>query len=79
MYFNEEFSEQDKINKGMLNPNKRTYWEKFKEFTEELLDAILIEDTIFEMIRSKVTREIMEKMDQDILFLLNKVKNRIEG
>ena len=78
MYFDEEFLEWDKINKGMLDLNKRTYQEKFKEFTEELLGIILIKDIIFEMIRGEVIREIIEKVDEEILFLLNKVKYRIE-
>ena len=78
MYFDKEFSGWDKINKRMLDLNKRTHQKKFKEFTNELLDTIPIEDTIFEITRGDMIRETMEKVDQDTSFLLNKVKNRIE-
>ena len=68
----------DKINKVILDLNKQTQREKFKEFIEELLDTIPIENIIFEMTRGRVTKELLEQVDQDISFIFNKVKNKIE-
>ena len=47
-YFDKEFLGWNKINKEMINPNKRTHREKFKEYTKVLLDTISIEDSLFE-------------------------------
>ena len=38
-YFLEEFSEWDKIERGVMDPNKRTHREKFNELMNEALDS----------------------------------------
>ena len=78
-YFGEEFSGQDKINKRMIDTNKRTQREKFKEYTKELLDTIPIEDSLFEQLSENVTKEALKRIDQDIIFLLDKVWKKIKG
>ena len=47
-YFNRKLSEQDEINKSILDPSRKSYRKKFKEYIEEQLDFILIEETIYE-------------------------------
>ena len=47
LYFDKELVDWDKINKSMIDPNKRINWERFHEITEELLDSIPIEELVF--------------------------------
>ena len=47
----------------MIDPNKRTHQEKFQEYAEELLDSILIEDSLFELLRGDASREALERID----------------
>ena len=44
----------------MIDPNKQTHREKFKEYVEELLDTIPIKDTLFELRRVGVIKEALE-------------------
>ena len=62
-YFKEELSGWDKINKVMIDPNKRSQREKFQQYIEELLDVIPIEDTIFEILSRDKSRELLERID----------------
>ena len=41
--FKEEFSEWEKLERGVMDPNKRTHRENFNEHMGELLDSFPIE------------------------------------
>ena len=56
-YFLEEFSEWDKIERGVMDPSKRTHREKFNEHMNEVLDSFPIESMIAEMSENKVTEK----------------------
>ena len=47
-YFNDQISELDNINKTLLDLNRILYREKFKEYVEEQLNTILIEEALKE-------------------------------
>ena len=38
-YFQEEFSIQDRTERGVLDPSKRVHREKFNEHIDEMLDS----------------------------------------
>ena len=78
-YFEEEFSNGDKINKYIIDPNRRSYYEKFEEMAEQLFDSISIENTIYEMMHSKLSREVMEQVDKDFTYILQMIIKKIEG
>ena len=78
IYFREKFSRQDKINKRVLDSNKYTCREKYKEYTEEILDITLIETLIDQLCISFSIKEVLESTDNYILYLINKERKRIE-
>ena len=59
-YFQEEFSKWDTINKCVINPNRRSYREKFKQFADEMLDMILLKRTIDEIEQITPSKECLE-------------------
>ena len=77
-HFQEEFSVFNKIERRVLNPNKRTYIEKFNEHIE-ILDSFSLELTVQKLNISTVAKKELEQLDQDISFVLNKVRKKIEG
>ena len=42
----------------MIDPNKRTHREKFQEYVEELLDAIPIENSLFELLENRLLKNL---------------------
>ena len=74
-----EFSGWNKINKRILDLNKRIHRKKHKKYIEELLDTIPIEDAIFKLNHNRVIKEALQIIDRDITYLMNKVRQRIEG
>ena len=73
-YFQEDFSGWDKIKRRVLDPRKRTPREKFDENVDEILDSFPLESTIQKLNVSTVTKKELKKLDQDITFVLNKVR-----
>ena len=63
LYFDEELADWDKINKSMIDPNKRINWERFHEIAEELLDSIPIEELVFRVTQRQVMKEELECID----------------
>ena len=56
-YFKEEFSKWDKIERGVMDPNKRNHREKFNEYMNEMLDSFPIELMMANMSESTVTEK----------------------
>ena len=78
-YFQGEFSGWDTLERGVLDPNKRTHREKFNEHMDEILDSFPLELPVQKLNISTVTKKELEQLDQDISFVLNKVRKKIEG
>ena len=62
-----------------MDPRKRTHREKFNEHMNEVLDSFPIESMIAEMSETTVTEKELEQLDQDISYVLQKVRKKIEG
>ena len=77
-YFQEEFSRWDKIERVVLCPSKRNHRNKFDETGDETLDSITLESTIQTIIISAVAKKKLEQLEQDITFVLKKVREKIE-
>ena len=52
-YFSEELSEQDKINKSILNLSRKSHREMFRELVEKQLDIVPIESAIIEILNGE--------------------------
>ena len=70
--FQEDFSGWGRIERGILDPNKRMHREKFNERMDETLDSIPLESTVQNMSTSTATHKELEQIDQDISFVLKK-------
>ena len=73
-YFQEVFSGWDKIERGVLDPSKITHREKFNKHMNERLDSFPLELTMQKLHASTLTKKELEKLNQDISFVFNKVK-----
>ena len=67
-----------KIERKVLDPNKRTHREKFNEHIDEILDTFLLESTVDNLTISTVIHNELEQIDQDMSFILNKFRKMIE-
>ena len=72
--FQEEFSRLDKIERGDVDPNKRTHREKCNEHIDEMLDSIPLQSIAQNASISTASHEELEQTDQDVSFVLNKVR-----
>ena len=77
MCFEEDFNKEQEIEQRLLNPNKITHGKEFVEIFEELLNAMPIECDSGCIDRHK-DRAKMEKIDQDMTFVLQKVRSKAE-
>ena len=59
-YFNEEFRLWDTIDRYLLNSSRRLHKEKFREYSEEILNQILIEEVIAKLQYSNLSKYEME-------------------
>ena len=62
-YFQEDFSGWDKIERVVLDPNKRTHGETFNEHADQTLDHVPLESSFQDISISTVTHEDLEKID----------------
>ena len=76
--FQEDFSGWNKIEREILDPNKRAHGEKFNEHVHEMLDSILLKSTAQNTSISTVAHKELEQIDQDISFVLNKFLKKID-
>ena len=60
VYFQKEFNGWDKIERGVLDPSKRTYRNKFDEHASESLDSIPLESNIKTINISTVAKKELE-------------------
>ena len=60
-FFNKEFSNQDTIDKRVLDSNKRLHYEKFKEYIDKILDYILLKDAVQSILIKKPAKNELEK------------------
>jgi len=56
VYFDQEFSSWDQINKSLLDPGKRSYREKFEELIEKTLDSMDIEGNLAKLIKGSSSK-----------------------
>jgi len=78
-YFNDQLSIWDKIEKRKLNPSRRSHRNNFTKMLEEELDQINIEDELFKVIGSKLSREIIERINKNMTYVLQTVRKKIKG
>ena len=62
-----------------MNLARRSYCKKFEELLEEQLDQIEIEDELFQVMNSLLSKQTLEKIDNNITHVLNVVWKKIEG
>ena len=55
-YFDQEFSSWNQINKSLLDPEKGSHREKFKELVEKMLDSIDIEGNLSKLIEENSSK-----------------------
>ena len=78
-YFNETFSRRNKINKRILNPSRRSYYEQFIEEIEELITQFNIEAMLDRVNHGNTLREELEIINKSITIILNEATKKIEG
>ena len=71
-HFQVEFSVWDKIERGILDRNKRAHEENFNKNVDETLDYFPLESTVQNMSISTVAHQKLRQTDQDF-FVLKKV------
>ena len=65
-----------KIERGVLHHSKRSHMNKLDEHMDENIDSIPLESTIQNINVLAVSKKELEQLDQDITFVLNKVRKR---
>ena len=61
-----------------MDPKKRTRREKFNEHMNEVLDSFPIELKMANLSEATVIEKELEQLDQDISYVLHKVRKKIE-
>ena len=72
-YFEDDTSTWDQINRCQLNLVCRSYKRKFTELLEKKLDIINIEDELCQAMNDKLSRQILEIINQNIIYILDTV------
>ena len=75
----EELSEWDKIERGVIDPNKRTHKEKFNGHMNDVLDSFPTELMMGNLSEAIVTEKEFEQIGKDVSYVLHKVQKNTEG
>ena len=78
-YFQMKSFEVNKINNARINSRKLSHYTKFVIEVKKLIEETRLLDIVNENCHRYTTREILQIIDQKILYVLNKVRKFVEG